>query len=297
MEFLCVCNLSSDSISVIDLTNDIIRKTINLKKYISVPIGPHNIRYSKGKIFVANNYSNSFAIYDLKNDCFIDDYFVGMHCNDLEVLNDKVYAICGESNYLIVFDLIRDKIIEEIPCGNGPHNIAYDKKTGLIAVSNFLNNSITLIDSNNHNDIKNIKVGLYPTKVEFSDGSNNLIVCESHMGKSSLGKLKIIPIKNLSVSSEIEVGKSPVDFFIRKEECFVSNFTEGNITCVDLKTFEIKKTIKVGGMPRGIIVYKDCLFVGDNYRYNIVKINLQTNKKKIIHIGKEPTGMILINLQ
>ncbi|WP_461205539.1 YncE family protein [Clostridium sp. DL1XJH146] len=297
MELLCVCNLSSDSISIIDPINSIIKKTIDLKKYISVPIGPHNIRYSKGYIFVANNYSNSFSVYDLKNECFIDDYFVGMHCNDLEIVNDKVYAICGESNYVIVFDLLKNKIIEEIPCGNGPHNIAYDKRTGLLAVSNFLNNTITLIDSNNHNDVKNIVVGLYPTKVDFYGNSNNLIVCESYLGKNRSGKLRIIPIRNILDFSEIEVGKSPVDFFIRKEECFVSNFTEGNITYVELNRLKIKKTIRVGGMPRGIVCHRNCLFVGDNYRYNIIKINIETSKKKIIHIGKEPTGMILINLQ
>jgi len=130
----------------------------NLKK-----IGPHGIYAYKNKIITANNYDNSISMVDINN-YETESYFIGIHCNDLSVYDNKAYVICGDSDDIIVFDLEKKTIVEAIPCGNLPHSIYICKRKNLIIVANMNSDSITIIDCAENGNIKNIRVGAYPTK-------------------------------------------------------------------------------------------------------------------------------------
>lgn len=294
MSFIYICNTSSDYISKINLEtfSEETKIPLNLNKLTR--IGPHDICAYKDMLLVANSHSNNLSIISRSEDREIDSYFIGMHCNGVRVLNDNAYIICGEINSVIVFNLTKNKIIEEIPCESFPHSISIHKESGRIIVSNMNSDSITIIDAFQKESVVNVKVGAYPTRAVFTPDGKYILVCESNMGTSKNGAVSIIHSENFNFIRKIKVGSCPVDIFCDNESCFVSNFGEGTISSVDIiKAVEIKRAM-IGGMPRGIIKYGKFLFIGDSYNNLFIKFDFEKKNKKAIFIGNEPTGMTLI---
>lgn len=292
MDYLYICNTASDYISKVDLGTFSEKEKIILNNK-GTKVGPHGICSWKNNIITANSYSNSISRIDLLCGKEEANYYIGKHCNDVDVFKDIAYIICGESNDIIAFDLVSNKIIEEIPCGSLPHSIAIDKSTGVIAVSNMESDSITLITPVTNEELKEIKVGAYPTKAVFCDDGKNIIVCESNLGSDKRGTISIVSLESCSVVDRIQVGKSPVDLWCDGLVCYVSNFNEGTVSILYLEDKEEVKKIHVGGMPRGIVKKGRYLYVGDNYSNLLIKYDIYKDNKKAIPIGGEPTGIIL----
>ncbi|KAJ50453.1 YVTN family beta-propeller protein [Clostridium tetanomorphum] len=296
MSHLFICNTSSDCISKVNLDTfkEENKITLNVDNYYN-KVGPHGIcNYKEDRLIIANSYSNSISIIDIEENREKDTHFIGMHCNDVVVYKDQAYIICGETNNVVVFDLIKNKLLEEIPCGSLPHSIALNKEKKILLTCNMENDSITLIDCENKDNVKNIKVGTYPTKALFSIDGQYIIVCESNLGSDFRGSISIISLKNFRVLYRIQVGNSPVDMFLENEFCYISNFGDGSVSVININYYEEVKKLNVGGMPRGIIKLNDSIYVGDNYNNLLLKVNIDTGNKKNIPIGGEPTGMLLL---
>jgi YVTN family beta-propeller protein len=290
---LFVCNTSSDYISKVDLAVFKEDSKIPLGMDKNSSIGPHGICVYKDKLLIANSYSNSLSIIDVEEEKEVENYFIGMHCNGVEVFEDNAYVICGELNSIIVFNLIKNKIIEQIPCESFPHSISIDKNKGLIVVSNMHSDSITLIDCKNRESTTNIKVSIYPTKTMFDESGQYILVCESSMGVKANGTISIIEANTLKLLGRVKVGNSPVDIDCNKNYCYVSNFGDGTVSIVDIVRLKEVKRIKIGGMPRGIIKSGKYIYVGDNYNNLLLQLNIEKESKKVISIGGEPTGMTI----
>ena len=293
MRNLYVCSTSSDCISKINLNLLVEEEKIYLNNKNLKRIGPHGIYVYKDKLVTANSYDNSISMVNINNS-ETESYFIGMHCNDLSVYNDKAYVICGDSDDIIVFDLEIKNIIEAIPCGNSPHSIYICKKNNLIVVANMNSDSITIVDCAINGNIKNIRVGAYPTKVVITPDGNYILVCESNIGMDNKGNISIISLKNYNVLYKIPVGNSPVDMYCNERYCYISNFGEGTLSILDINSYEEIKKIEVGGMPRGILEDEKYLYVGDNYNNLLFRIDKITENKKAISIGGEPTGMTFL---
>jgi YVTN family beta-propeller protein len=293
LSYLFVCNTSSDYISKVNL--DVFKEDskIPLGMDKNSSIGPHGICVYKDKLLIANSYSNSLSIIDVEEEKEVENYFIGMHCNGVEVFEDNAYVICGELNSIIVFNLIKNKIIEQIPCESFPHSISIDKNKGLIVVSNMHSDSITLIDCKNRESTTNLKVSIYPTKTMFDESGQYILVCESSMGVKANGTISIIEANSLKLLGRVKVGNSPVDIDCNKNYCYVSNFGDGTISIVDIVRLKEVKRIKIGGMPRGIIKSGKYIYVGDNYNNLLLQLNIEKESKKVISIGGEPTGMTI----
>lgn len=294
MDYLYVCNTFAGYISKINIKTFTKEKEIKLGSEYFEKNGPHGICTYKDRILVANCYSNSLSLIDIDKDKEIDNYFIGMHCNDVTVCDDNAYIICGELNNVIVFDLIKNKVIEEIPCGNFPHSITLDKRNKVLLISNMESDSITLIDCNNKEPIKEFKVGSYPTKAIFTPDFESIIVCESNLGSDFKGNISIISIKYNNFIRRVEAGYSPVDMYYSNGKCYVSNFGDGTVSIIDADNGKQYERVRIGGMPRGIIKNNNFIYVGDNYNNLLIRVNLIEAEKKVIPIGGEPTGMILV---
>lgn len=291
---LFVCNTSSDNISVVDLSEFKEENKISLKLSNMDRVGPHGICTYNNKLLISNNYSNTISIVDIDEGREIESHFIGMHCNDAVVYEDKAYVICGETNYVMVFDLIHGRVEEEIPCGNLPHSIAINKQKKLILISNFESDSLTIVDLEDKRNITQIRVGAYPTKALFTVDGEHIIVCESNIGTDMRGDINILSLKGFKLLNKILVGKYPVDMYLNTSHCFVSNFGDGSVSQVDINNYKEVKKINVGGMPRGIINVGEYIYVGDNYNNLLICAHVTNENKKVISIGGEPTGMTYI---
>lgn len=291
---LYVCNTSSDCISKVDLRVFKEENRIPVSANKLIRTGPHGISVYNDELLVANSYGNSLSKINIKTQKETECFYIGSHCNDVAVNQSDAYVICGELNNVIVFNLIKNKIVEEIPCGNLPHSISKNKSNELIVISNMESDSVTVIDTINMDVIKNIKVGPYPTNAIFTSDSRWILVCESNLGSNNNGSISIIDLKTYEVCGRIRVGNSPVYICSEGNEGYVSNFGEGTISVIDLNVKKEKGKFYVGGMPRGIIKHENYLYIGDNYNNLLLRIDILKKNKKAISIGGEPTGMTLI---
>lgn len=293
LDHLYICNTYSDYISKVNL--DIFKeedKIILGSKNIT-RTGPHGICGYNNQLLVANNFSDSISIIDLITDKEAENYFIGAHCNDVIVYEDNAFVICGELNSVIVFNLIKRKVIEEIPCGNSPHSISISPNNKIIAVSNMESDNITLIDADKRDVINTISVGAYPVDAVFNFDGSQILVCESNMGGDAAGAVSIIPIDTGNIASRISVGICPVEICTDTKYCFISNFGDGSISFVNYVSKKEIKKIKIGGMPRGIVKKGKYLYIGDNYNNLLLQVDILNESKKVISIGREPTGMTL----
>lgn len=292
---LYVCNTSSDFISKVKLSNFVEENRIFLKSSnMNDRVGPHGVCANNDKIIVANNYSNSISVINTLKQVEESSYYIGVHCNDVVVFENNAYIICGDLNNLVVFDIIENKVTEEIPCGNLPHSICLNKEKKLLMVSNMEEDSITIIDCVNNENIKTIRVGAYPTKALFTVDGQHALVCESNIGSDFRGSIAIVSLKSYKVVNRITAGNSPIDMCCNERQCFISNFGDGTISILDINNYKEDKKIIVGGMPRGIIKFGEDIYVGDNYNNLLIKLNIRDESKRYIPIGGEPTGMVLI---
>ena len=154
--------------------------------------------------------------------------------------------------------------------------------------------SITIIEPAPKGEIKNLRVGAYPTKALITPDGNYILVCESNIGMDNKGSISIISLKNYNVLYNIPVGNSPVDMYCNERYCYISNFGDGTVSILDIINYREIKKIKIGGMPRGIQEDEKYLYVGDNYNNLLFRIDKITENKKAISIGGEPTGMTLL---
>lgn len=291
VSYIVLCNTASDSLNKInteDLTNQSIILSVG-----EGPFGPHGLSLYKDKILVANNYNNSISIINYNSFKEESNLYIGAHPNDLIAKDDIVYVSCGESNSLIIYDLINERINFEIPTGRFPHNVALFENKNLIFISNMGEDSISVIDSFNTKEIKRIKVESMPTKISISKDMKYLYVCMSCLDYDVKGSIGIIDLNTLELTAKVNVGYSPVDLFEEDNCIYVSNLGDGSISIVDVIELKEKNKIHIGGMPRGIIKINNNIFVGD-YLNGILKvISIKEKWVKVIPIGSEPNSMTL----
>ncbi|WP_242874830.1 YncE family protein [Clostridium pasteurianum] len=288
-----MCNSGSDDVSVIDLNSLSECSRINLRIQMD-RIGPHGICRYKDNIITANMFSNTISIINFERREIYKSLFIGMHCNDLKVFNERAYVVCGDSNSIVKYNIKNESVEEIIPCGCMPHSIDFNVKNNTFVTADMEDSTITIFKDDDYGYVKRVKVGEYPTKALFTEDGKKIIVCESNMGTDSNGTLSIIPLNNTEKRLSIKVGKWPVDVFYENGVCFVSNLGEGSISIVRLDRIKESKKIYIGGMPRGILKRNEILYVDDSYNNSLICIDMKLDKTKIIPIGNEPTGIIFI---
>ena len=293
MSYIVVCNTGSDSLNKINAEN------FNCQSIVlsadESPFGPHGLSLYKDKILVANNYNNSISLIDYKNFKEEGNIYIGAYPNDIVAHNNLAYVSCGESNSLIIYDLINERVDFEIPTGRFPHNIALEEERNLLFVSNMEEESISVIDNINSKEIKRIKVENTPMKISISKNNKYLYVCISYLGYDKNGSIGIIELNSLELIKKVNVGLSPVDLFEEDNYIYVSNLCDGSISVVNLNELKEERKIIIGGMPRGIIKIKENIFVGDYLNGKLNIIGTDDKKIKAIPLGKEPNAMTLVN--
>lgn len=292
MSYIILCNTGSDSLNKIN-TETLQNQSLFLTSGES-PFGPHGLSLYKDKILIANNYNNSISLINYNSFREENNLYVGAHPNDIIAHDDMAYVSCGESNSLIIYDLINERVNFEVPTGKFPHNITFLEEKKLIFISNMGDDSISVIDHVNNKEIKRIKVENTPIKMNISKNKEYLYVCMSYLGCDKKGSIGIIELKTLELINKVQVGFCPVDLFEENNYLYVSNLCDGSISIVNLMNLKEEKKIIVGGMPKGIIKVNENIFVGDYLNGILNIIEIENEKIKAIPIGIEPNAMALV---
>ena len=290
MNSIIICNTGADSLSRITLDNLALEKiTFNLGEK---PIGPHGIKTYDDGFITTNSYSDSISFFDKNTFKEKKNAKIGPSPNDLIIYKKKVYTICGESNSVVVYDILEDKTSYEIATGSWPHSIDCDIEKGIAFITNFESNDITVINMENNNELTKIEASEYPTKVLLSKNKEFIYVCESYLGHDKSGFLDVISTKTLKSIKRIEVGSSPMEVIEEEKNIYVSNFTDGTISVINKSNMMVMESMYVGGMPKGMVVHENKMYVLDYLKGKVYIV--EDNKiNKVIAIESEPNAMTL----
>ncbi len=288
---IIVCNAGSDLLSKIDLKTKIVS---NIEYSLcEKPIGPHSIKKVGDKIITANSYNDSVSIYEEKYFKELYNIKVGRKPNDIVLLDNILYTVCGDSNAVNVHDINSERLLWTIGTSGWPHSIDYSSLYEKLYVSSIEEDTIDIIDEKDKRRIGKIVAKEYPIKVKVSLDNKYIYVCESYIGSDNGGYIEVFDLANNTSIARVKVGNSPMDIYENSENLYITNFTDGTISILNKKEFKVTNTIYVGGMPKGIVVNDSKIYAIDYLKGNLIEIENE-NKKNIIAIGMDPGAMILL---
>ena len=100
-----VVNYGPDTVSVLDLKNDEVIKTIE------VGVSPKQILRHGDKAYVVNLESNSVSVLDLKTDVVVKNISVGDYPTLMRIHDEKGYVLNGPSHTISVINLSTDIVV------------------------------------------------------------------------------------------------------------------------------------------------------------------------------------------
>lgn len=193
--------------------------------------------------------------------------------------------------------------------GLWPKVIAYSEKKGLIAVSNWCSNDISIIEYTSGNIIKKIENIVVPRGIVFSNDGNYLYIT-SFEG----GKIFKYNIDEWKMVEKISNKGAPRHIVLNKDNtlCYVSDMASNSVYEIDTNNFKILNTFKVYNNPNTIDITPDdkYLFVScrgpNNPEGGYLEKSLENGKIIIIDCekkeiigeiegGLQPTGLDISN--
>ena len=275
--FAIITNQGEDTISIVDLQN------LNIIKTIQTNPGPLAVEILKNNLAIISNTKNeSLQLIDLDSLKIIDTINLGFTPLGIVYVEGKdlLYISSWYENKLYYYNTNTWERDGVIPVGKTPSGIIYDKKRDQIIVSNRDENLLTIIQDNKV--IKTIEVGDHPFGVYLLEDS----VFSVNVYSNDVSKIDL----NTFDSSKFNVGDHPYNIISSDHYIFVTNTQDDSVSVINKDDFSILKTLKTGEVPEnlGVDLLNNQLIV-TNWGSNSISIfNLDTLKlKKEIPTGRE----------
>ena len=125
-------------------------------------------------------------------------------------------------------------------------------KNALVLITNWGDDTISVVDLDSGQQLSEIKVGAKPYDVKLDPQGRT-----AYVSNSAASDISVVDVQAMLESHRIKVGFSPRDMAISKDGKFlvVANSGDATLSMVDLKTSTESKTIKVGSIPYGTQLY------------------------------------------
>jgi len=264
-----VVNRNSNSLSIINLDDNVIRSTIAVGSFpTSVAVNP-----STNRAVVTNFGSDNISVVDMGSDTVLATIDVGER---------------GPSDPTFRFS---------------PRDVAIDTANNIAIVANLNANSVSLIDLNSNSRILTvpIQVGTNPISVVYYPPKNVALVANYQDGTIS-----VIDMQNKARSRDVAVGLKPLDIAmnLQTKQALVVNEDTNDVSVLDLDKISdltvspVVTTVSVGNRPFGAVINPNTnvAAVLSNGNKSISLINLGDNTKfttVISNVGDAPTHIAL----
>src|SRR6476620_9485731 len=202
-----------------------------------------------------------------------------------EVHEKTLYEIANQSS---------SKQIAHIPVGNAPETIGVNSYTNTMYVANYLDNTVSVIDGENHTKIGNdIPVGSSPEAIGVNEDTNTIYVTNLNNNTVS-----VIDGENNTKIDDIPVGTSAdIDVISSLGTIYVSNNDSDSVSVISLTNNTKIDDIPVGKGPGDIGVNSDTntIYVANDVdTVSVIDGNSNTKIGNDIPVGKGP-GDIGVN--
>lgn len=234
-------------------------------KVDSYPIGIA-VNSATGKIYVANEFSNTVSIIDETTDKVQATIKVGSFPYGIDVnpLNNRVYVANRGSNTISVIDGSTNLKMADVHVGNSPIDVAVNPSSNLVYVTNIESGTVSVIDGITNTVSSTIKVGNIPYAIAVNPATNMTYVTD--IGNGSISILQNSKIdsdnsnsNNNNVARTLEkingfIAPAGIAINISTNKAYVTDYASNTVFVIDLKTNGVIHRIKVGTNPVGISV-------------------------------------------
>lgn len=296
---ILVANTGDDSLSVIDLKENVLIQTISLSKLAKKDkqLGSHDITISEeGLLYIVNPYDDSIMKIDFDDTILLDIIKVGRHPTSIKVFGDKIYVVNSDSNSISIIDGKTFSLIEDVSVGEKPTDIQIDDQSLKIFVSNENSYSISILDVNSET-ISSLTLDKQPIKILIDD-KRLFVLSYINNGITNYSNLSEMEMGNYSSIMSIDL-KGIFNNFIKlkdKEIFYMSNAEDGYLYKISIDDEVSISKIYLGGMPGNIISDgENKLYITNTLSNDLTIIDESSNRIiNKIRVGKEPYGILLL---
>jgi len=185
-------------------------------------------------------------------------------------------------------------VIATISVGEGSRSIEFDSVNNRMYVTNWDDDTVSVINTATNGVIETISVGDAPHGMAFDSANNRMYVVNAYDNTIS-----VINTATNAVDATIAAGTNPVDVALdsANDRLYVTNYNQGIITVIDTDDNTIITTISVGG-PGNFPLHiafdstNDRMYVTEWKGHEVSVINTATNAvDATIAAGNFPTGI------
>jgi YVTN family beta-propeller protein len=164
-------------------------------------------------------------------------------------VSNTVYAILNNDTIQVLNEALTVGIATLTVGGADFRNLAYDSANNRMYVTDFIGNSVTVVDCNSNTIIANIPVGINPSGIAFIPTNNTVYVCNT-----TSNDVSVIDCSTNTVIATVAVGTFPfgVAYNSLNNTVYVTNNTSSDISVIDCNTNTVITTILVANPPREI---------------------------------------------
>lgn len=317
-EQLLVVNKDGNDLSIID------SKSYKVLQTITTGHGPHEVAVTPNQQrAIVTNYGygcgqragRSLTVVNLK-DYTSYEIDLGPHRSPHGVYalsDNKTVAITVEcDDALILVDIEQKKVILSVATqANVSHMVVLSKDENLAFVANIGSGSVSVIDLEKGELIKNIKTGSGAEGIDLAKDGKTLWV-----SNRSDDSISVIDVHSLSVVDTIKVAQMPIRIKIHptRDLALVSNAKSATLAIINTQNLKVLEQLSMtnneikdsgnvfrnGPVPIGLVYSLDgkYAFVANTNVDEIRRINLNNNSvDKVFSAGKRPDGLAVVEVR
>jgi YVTN family beta-propeller protein len=209
--------------------------------------------------------------------------------------NDVLFTLDGRFAYFANFnggtvDVVDTDTYEltSIPTGPGSRRLAISPTGDRVAVSNFLDDSVSVIDTLTQTVIATVPVGIAPRGIAITPSGDAIYTTNVRDGTASIIDSRTLKVKTLTV----ELKPWQVVITDDGTTAFITNAGSNTVSVIDTASRKIIKTIVVGVGPFFLAIHPDGekLYVSNAKDTTVTVIDIPSLNvlRTIRNIGMQP---------
>lgn len=244
-----------NSLTVIDLDNKEIHKTISLGKYTR----PHGVEWfsDNEKVIVTVEDQKAVVIINVISGDILKSIRTNEEVSHMVALGPEettAYVTNLGSGSVSILDLRKEQASTTLETGNGTEGVVAIPKTNEVWITNRSANSISVLDIASQRITRSFKSAEFPIRAEVSNHQKWVAVSNAQSSEVSVFDVtshsqiqKISTVENAHPGMPIGLTFSDDD-----RRLYVSNSAANNITVIDTQSWQIVNMFETGQTPDGI---------------------------------------------
>lgn len=267
-----------------------------------------------GKIYIVVNVSSTIEVLDVHSgesikQITMNNGSVGKQPRSISFHQGKAYVSCFDG-YVDVIDTASLEITQRIQVGSNPDHLLITGNKLYVSNSGGLNaplmdSTVSVIDLNNHTEIKKIKVGLNPGSIEVAENGQIYVVVRGNHGSILSKMVRISPLTldvnmvyNYGISSISKFGDkmllSTYDYGSQNQRVSLFDPLEDNITninFIDLTQIQTLYNVQHVASQNKIYVLDAKGYTNTGYVHVFTTTGTFLNR---YHVGLNPNSILIL---